>query len=261
MQTFMDGMLWLAARGPRYFAGRVYAKIMAPRAKCWPAVKALTGQHGIEVGGPSAMFKARGEIPLYPVVGSLDCCNFGPETVWEGHIDEGRTFHFGNRIGRQFIAEAWKIPVPDASYDFIASCHMLEHSANPLRCLHEWRRIIKPGGHLVLALPDGATTFDRNRPVTTLAHLIEDFERVTGEDDMTHLAEALALHDMTLSPEYRSREALTMHFTDNRANRRLHQHVFDLSLAVSAVKAAGFRVLSSETYAPCHLIVFATKEH
>jgi hypothetical protein len=37
-------------------------------------------------------------------------------------------------------------------------------------------RVIKPGGVLYLAIPDKRNSFDRDRPVTTLEHVIRDYE-------------------------------------------------------------------------------------
>jgi SAM-dependent methyltransferase len=44
--------------------------------------------------------------------------------------------------------------VPDASYDFVHSAHCLEHLQNPIIALKNWVRICKPGGHLVVTVPD-----------------------------------------------------------------------------------------------------------
>ena len=40
-------------------------------------------------------------------------------------------------------------------FDTVFSSHFLEHLANPYAALMEWRELLKPGGHLVLYLPDG----------------------------------------------------------------------------------------------------------
>src|SRR5262245_3722428 len=138
----LPNISWLMARGPRYFADRVYAKFMAPKAKSWPLVRFLVANRGSEVGGPGAGSNRGGLLPIYPIVRSLDCCNFGPETIWEGSLKEGLTFRYGDRIGQQYISEAWALPAADATYDFVASCHMLEHTANPMRVLFEWHRVL-----------------------------------------------------------------------------------------------------------------------
>lgn len=44
--------------------------------------------------------------------------------------------------------------VADDSYDFVHSSHCLEHLVDPLRAMSNWVRICKPGGHLVVTVPD-----------------------------------------------------------------------------------------------------------
>jgi SAM-dependent methyltransferase len=44
--------------------------------------------------------------------------------------------------------------VADESFDFVFSSHCLEHLRDPAEGLRNWFRIIKPGGHLIVAVPD-----------------------------------------------------------------------------------------------------------
>ena len=44
--------------------------------------------------------------------------------------------------------------VADASLDFVHSSHCLEHLRDPAEALRNWLRILKPGGHLVVVVPD-----------------------------------------------------------------------------------------------------------
>jgi SAM-dependent methyltransferase len=44
--------------------------------------------------------------------------------------------------------------VDDESFDFLFSSHCLEHVRDPVEALGNWIRVIKPGGHLVIAVPD-----------------------------------------------------------------------------------------------------------
>lgn len=43
---------------------------------------------------------------------------------------------------------------PDHRFDVVYSSHTLEHMAEPYRALGEWWRVLKPGGHIVLVVPD-----------------------------------------------------------------------------------------------------------
>lgn len=67
-------------------------------------------------------------------------------------------------------------PFADASLDFVIANHLLEHLEYPARALLEFQRVLKPGGIVYLALPDKRSTFDRDRALTTVAHLIEEHQ-------------------------------------------------------------------------------------
>jgi len=45
--------------------------------------------------------------------------------------------------------------------------------------------VLGRGGMLVLVVPHPKRTFDHRRPVTTMAHLLEDERGETGEDDQS----------------------------------------------------------------------------
>ena len=44
--------------------------------------------------------------------------------------------------------------VPDEEYDFVHSSHCLEHLVDPREGLKNWFRIVRPGGYLVVTVPD-----------------------------------------------------------------------------------------------------------
>jgi len=44
--------------------------------------------------------------------------------------------------------------VPDGAFDFLYSGHCLEHMVDPRIALRNWLRVVKPGGHLVITVPD-----------------------------------------------------------------------------------------------------------
>lgn len=229
-----------------------------------PAVRAATlNQVGLEVGGPSRLFGRRGILPLYPGAARIDNVNFATETAWEHGLQDGGEFRFdpGRPPGRQWMREAVALTgLADGAYDFVASSHCLEHVADPLGALDEWRRVTRRGGHLVLVLPDPARTFDHRRPLTTLDHLRDDRLRRTGEDDLTHAPEALACHDLARDPGVASEAEFRLRTADNPRNRCLHHHVFDLALIAAALADSGWRVLATEQARPLHLLALAVKE-
>jgi len=135
---------------------------------------------------------------------------------------------------------------------------MLEHTANLLRALCEWRRLLKTGGGLVLVVPHRDGTFDHRREVTTMQHLVKDLEMGMGEEDLTHLPEILDLHDESRDPGVHD---MTFHerAERNAEMRSLHHHVFDTRLAIDVVEKSGLQVLSVEPLRPYHILVLARK--
>jgi SAM-dependent methyltransferase len=62
----------------------------------------------------------------------------------------------------------------DESLDFVIANHMLEHVEDPISALHHFLRVLRPGGILFLTLPDPRHNFDRDRPRTSVEHLLRD---------------------------------------------------------------------------------------
>lgn len=220
------------------------------------------GRTGLEVGGPSQVFSGNGMFPVYRIAARVDNCNFGAATVWEGEIHAGQTFRFdrGKPPGKQYIAEATDMrTLASGSYDFVLASHVLEHVADPILALREWARLMNEQGTLVLVLPQREHTFDHRRPVTTLEHLIADHGKRVGEDDLTHLPEILALHDLERDPEAGDFESFRQRATRNLANRCLHHHVFDTRLAIDLVEHVGFHVQAVDDTEPPHILIVAGK--
>jgi SAM-dependent methyltransferase len=241
----------------------IYRRIFHPECNSFRSHKRLmAGKIGLEIGGPSSIFSRQGLFPVYPVAEKLDNCNFSHSTTWEGSISEGETFAFdrSKAAGRQFISEAWDLAeIPEDSYEFVLSSHMIEHTANPIRAVSEWLRVLTQTGTLVIIFPHKNGTFDRLRPVTQLDHLIQDFSANVGEDDLTHLPEILKLHDLELDPEAGSYESFANRSKSNFENRCLHHHVFDARLAVSLIDYMRLQIVSVEVLRPYHIIVVARK--
>lgn len=84
--------------------------------------------------------------------------------------------------------------IASASLDFVIACHVIEHVANPGRLIAEMVRVVKIGGHVVVAAPDRDFTFDRRRASTPLDRL-ERFYREgrppIGPDDYKEILSAV----------------------------------------------------------------------
>lgn len=219
----------------------------------------VTDARGIEIGGPSGCFRRRGILPIYPVMSELDIVNFSSKTLWEGSLVEGAPFApEGRTLGVQLLREATDLHgIADHSYDVIFSSHCLEHSANALRALKEWRRICQPGGYLCLVVPHRDGTFDWKRPVTTIEHYRDDEAREVSESDETHFEEILRLHDIRRDSGVQSREELQTRVADNYNTRAVHHHVLDLGSAVSLVAESGWVPVAAEARRPYDIVILA----
>jgi SAM-dependent methyltransferase len=223
-------------------------------------VSLFKGRKGIEIGGPSEEFSSG--LPIYPIVESLDGANFGGHTIWEGRLKAGKELYAYGQVkrGTQFIAEATHLAkVPSAAYDFVLSSNCLEHVANPLKALIEWRRVLKPGGLLLLLLPVQDNNFDHRRPITSFDHLLSDYLNSTGEDDLTHLDEILKLHDLERDKLAGSLEQFRERSLRNVENRALHHHVFDGALSTKMLSFANFEVMYNARGPLNHCTVAASR--
>jgi SAM-dependent methyltransferase len=215
---------------------------------------------GLEVGGPSSVFRSRDILPIYDQAARVDGVNFAASTLWEGNITGGTTYRYvEGKVGRQYIGEGSELTqIADDTYDFVLSSHSLEHSANPIKCVAEWVRVLRPGGALLLILPDPRLTFDHRRAVTTFEHLLDDHRTNKGEDDLTHLDEILKNHDLSMDSAAGGLENFRARSLRNRENRALHQHVFDRPLIGQLLSHFEIRPVYEDAAPPFHLIALGT---
>lgn len=64
--------------------------------------------------------------------------------------------------------------IPDASFDFVISAHVIEHLQDPIGAIRATMRVLRTGGAAVIAVPDMRHTFDHARPLVTFEHLQAD---------------------------------------------------------------------------------------
>jgi SAM-dependent methyltransferase len=230
--------------------------ILHGRPRCLNLVRTLVeGKVGLEIGGPSAIFRNWYNLPIYDNIASLDNCDFSQSTTWAAHTD---SYCFSKRkpLGKVYFCEGSDLrDISKNRYDFLLSSHNLEHLANPIKGLKEWQRVVKAGGHIVLVLPHYARTFDHRRVPTTASHMFEDYERQTGEDDLTHVEEIFEAH--RLNEGHNSDEELHALLLNNFNHRMMHHHVFDEVNSRELLEALGMKILALETAPPFHVILVA----
>lgn len=249
-------------RTPLALSRALYRRVAAPRASLFEAhAHRFRGGIGLEIGGDSQIFSKRGLLPVYPIAKRVDAVNFALTTAWETLSPIFRPDEH-LQPGRWLVGEMTALPaeIKAETYDFTLSSHALEHTANPIKALRELRRVLKPGGSLLLILPDRRFTFDHRRQIASLEHLREDYERNVGEDDQSHIEEIVAEHDRLRDREGPQTAAgMRARCEQNLECRCMHHHVFDVSLVRDLMGEAGFRFVASEIRLPFHIIVLAER--
>jgi SAM-dependent methyltransferase len=122
----------------------------------------------------------------------------------------------------------------DESQDFVIASHVLEHLANPLAMLVDIHRVLRPGGLLVLLLPDRHRTFDRQRPPTPLLHLVDEYRHDVRVVDDEHIVEfMLATNALTAEVTADTADVRAFYSEEMAAHielhrqRSIHVHVWD----------------------------------
>lgn len=87
---------------------------------------------------------------------------------------------------RYAIGDAAHVPAEDESLDFIFSCHMFEHLANPLGHLEHWRAKLRRGGKVLAIVPDVAGSKDYVHAPSTLEELLAEHAAGVMEPQLRH---------------------------------------------------------------------------
>ena len=222
--------------------------------------KKFKNKKGIEIAGPSWIFYQC--FPIYKYSNRVDNVNreiTNPHNNADYINGEIYRYYF-NKKGKSYTADASNLGFEDSSYDFLVSRAVIEHIANPIKAIQEWRRVIKEDGFIVVSAPDKRYTYDYLRRTTEFSHLIDDFENNVDEHDKTHFKEVTdLLHDQNM-PEYKSLNGLADKYTSNNfQDRHTHHHVFSLDLLCKLISYSGFRVIYSSDRIPGELLVIAEK--
>jgi len=218
-------------------------------------------KYALEIGGPTPLFQRKNKkFPIYAELLNLDNCNFNEANFWSS-LKEGELIKFDNKnSGKQIIADASElIKIEDSSYDILLNSHVIEHIANPIKALYDWKRVIKDNGILVMVVPHKDGTYDHKRRLTKLDHLIEDYKTMVSEDDTTHFQEVLELHDLIVDTSVKDFDEHYTRTTDNSNRRIVHHHVFDTLLVVKLIDFVGFKILDVGLLEPYNIIIVAQK--
>lgn len=127
--------------------------------------------------------------------------------------------------------------------DFVIANHFLEHCENPIGAIKTFLRVLKKGGIIYLAIPDKRFSFDSDRPITKLEHIIKDYTEGTDWSHDEHFHEWHILVDKKFRNDPKRRIETLM---DNRYS--IHFHVwtylelFELMLYLKRDLNFGFEV-------------------
>jgi SAM-dependent methyltransferase len=113
----------------------------------------------------------------------------------------------------------------DGEFDFVCSSHVLEHIANPIKALYEWKRVIGAGGIIYCGVPDKRFTFDHRRQRTPLNHLIDDYQKDVDQSDTTHIQDLIDNWDERLDSCWDNRQQHLEHIRTNPISG-IHHHVW-----------------------------------
>jgi len=114
--------------------------------------------------------------------------------------------------------------IADESMNFVIANHVMEHVEDPLRALKSISRVLRPLGIAFIALPDKRFTFDKDRKITPLNHLIRDYEDGPDWSLAEHYDEWCRCVDGLVGDAHKRKCAIML---AQRAN--IHFHVWDYS--------------------------------
>ncbi len=182
----------------------------------WPAVVAVTDAAGRQLGKSPAQLTepdncwldnaptARGFFSYYFIkgtgieIGALDRPLPVAPDVKVKYVDRMDAAHLTQEyseissgfVGIDIVSDGQTLTgVPDGELDFVIANHVIEHMEDPTLAIKNYLRVLRPGGIIFMAVPDKRKTFDVNRPLTSIAHLLGDHDTGPGQFRGAHYQE------------------------------------------------------------------------
>lgn len=110
-------------------------------------------------------------------------------------------------------------------YDFVIMNHVIEHVACPIAVIEQLFSVLKDDGILVISAPDKEFCFDKDRPLTTFEHLLDEYRRgVNHVDDDHYLGLIRHIHPDIF---YGGDEVARSNLLKLVRSRREHAHVWN----------------------------------
>jgi SAM-dependent methyltransferase len=131
--------------------------------------------------------------------------------------------------------------IPDSSQDFVIGNHFLEHCEDPVGAIHNMLRVLRNQGIIYVSIPDKRYTFDVDRSITPIEHIVRDYEQGPACSKRSHYEEWSRAVDKV--PEEQIDERVRS-LVESDAN--IHYHVWTqteiLEMILALKRTFGFNV-------------------
>ena len=87
--------------------------------------------------------------------------------------------------------------IAEYKFDYVVASHVIEHVPNLLQFLQDVEKTIRPGGRLILIIPDKRFTFDLNRPITSFGSVLEKYRNKETKPSLSAVYDHFALANGT----------------------------------------------------------------
>ena len=115
----------------------------------------------------------------------------------------------------------------DESQDFVIANHFIEHTQDPIQTIKNFAHRLRTQGIIYLAVPDMRGTFDRDRGLTEISHLIGDHVNGPNRSREQHFHEWVNLVEPHFGTTYSGPEAIAIRVNKlMEEDYSIHFHTF-----------------------------------
>jgi SAM-dependent methyltransferase len=210
--------------------------------------------NALEIAGPTLLFTKDYKFSIYDIFPNIDNINLY-------NLKDSYKFTKNSDNNKLYNNTYSDIKDIKKEYNIIINSHVIEHMANPINTLNEYKKVLSKNGYILSFIPNKSVFWDKTRETTSFEHLLNDFTSNKEEDDDTHVEENLSVeHPFKLMNEHPDRPNGTFEdlCNNNVNNRIMHHHCFDLDLVKKLHEHIGFETIQcfNPTYDNLQLIYF-----